>query len=438
MGVAALVLGIIGLVLSFVPCIWWIGTILAVVGVILGIIGLVQSRTTHKGKWTALPGLVFSVTAVVWGPVLMFVFLGGLVSLGGVTAKLGLDDLPIIGPDKPDIVIKPLPPPPVTDPKVEQAERRVREARDRVGKSSLSFIWGKVREAHQAIDRVENTSERQRLEREADRIVIEALDREAQRLYDEARSAFERKEYERALELSKEVAELEQRSNPPGLRQLSGWESKYVQDAARLADDVRRAMDPNMARALSQLEDLEQRAPLAPVNAIWEGIGQVRQTINLITYESMRPELNQRTDEIIVNTLDREAERLHEEAIQHRDDGDPRRALEVCDDIINLERRTFAPRLRELPGWQSEWATKAAEMQQGLGVLVDPSRRYTVKGCMTTPRGGLAIVEDSLTGQTFKLQEGDRLDEYRVEEVDVDQAAVHLKSLTETVTLHKH
>ena len=93
MGVAALVLGIVALVLSFLPCVSWLAYLPAFVGVVLGIVGLVLSRKTGEGKWTALPGLVFSITAIIWVPVLAFVFLGGIFSMGALASLPGLDEL---------------------------------------------------------------------------------------------------------------------------------------------------------------------------------------------------------------------------------------------------------------------------------------------------------------------------------------------------------
>lgn len=64
MGIASLVLGIIGLVFSIIPGFWWLGITLGVVGIVLGAIG------KKKGAKNASAGLVLSIIAVALGFVL--------------------------------------------------------------------------------------------------------------------------------------------------------------------------------------------------------------------------------------------------------------------------------------------------------------------------------------------------------------------------------
>lgn len=68
MAVASLILGIVGLVLSFFPFIGWIGMVLAVVGIILGAIG----RKDESKRGMATAGLVLSIIAVGWAIIATF------------------------------------------------------------------------------------------------------------------------------------------------------------------------------------------------------------------------------------------------------------------------------------------------------------------------------------------------------------------------------
>jgi len=64
MGVASLVLGIVGLVLAFVPCVGWIALALTIPGIILGAVGIAKaSKHEGQGKGVSIGGLVCSLLA---------------------------------------------------------------------------------------------------------------------------------------------------------------------------------------------------------------------------------------------------------------------------------------------------------------------------------------------------------------------------------------
>ncbi len=70
MGIAALVLGIIALVTSWIPFICCFAFILAVVGLILGIVDAVKkSKTNDNKKGFGIAGLVISAIAI---PIIIF------------------------------------------------------------------------------------------------------------------------------------------------------------------------------------------------------------------------------------------------------------------------------------------------------------------------------------------------------------------------------
>lgn len=60
---ASLVLGIIGLVLTFVPLLTTLGLILGILAVTLGAVGLAQSKRRHAGRGVAIAGLGLGLAA---------------------------------------------------------------------------------------------------------------------------------------------------------------------------------------------------------------------------------------------------------------------------------------------------------------------------------------------------------------------------------------
>ncbi len=92
MAIAGLTLAIIAIVLSFVPCISVFAVLPAILGIVFSIIGLVQARTTKQHKWIALPGLVFSVTAVIWPLLFWFLIFGAISGLAtALTTFVGIE-----------------------------------------------------------------------------------------------------------------------------------------------------------------------------------------------------------------------------------------------------------------------------------------------------------------------------------------------------------
>ncbi|WP_051325358.1 DUF4190 domain-containing protein [Glycomyces tenuis] len=70
--VTALVLGIIALVLAFIPVVNLISFALGVIAIIFGIVGLVTGRKRHAGRGMSLTGIILGVLALAVA-VLMYV-----------------------------------------------------------------------------------------------------------------------------------------------------------------------------------------------------------------------------------------------------------------------------------------------------------------------------------------------------------------------------
>lgn len=65
MGVAALVLGIISILISWIPCVGSLALIPAIVGLILGIVDTVQKSKKGEKKGLAIAGIVLTAIAIV-------------------------------------------------------------------------------------------------------------------------------------------------------------------------------------------------------------------------------------------------------------------------------------------------------------------------------------------------------------------------------------
>ena len=82
-GIAGFVCGIVGFVLSLmmlIPCVGcftvWIAGPTAMAGLICSIIGMVQAKKSGQKQTLSLVGLILSVLAILWLPIVLFAIIG--------------------------------------------------------------------------------------------------------------------------------------------------------------------------------------------------------------------------------------------------------------------------------------------------------------------------------------------------------------------------
>jgi hypothetical protein len=74
MAITGMVLGIVGFIVAFIPCLWWGGLLLGILGAIFSGIGLAQANKAGAGKGMAVAGLVLSILAIIWAPLWVYLF----------------------------------------------------------------------------------------------------------------------------------------------------------------------------------------------------------------------------------------------------------------------------------------------------------------------------------------------------------------------------
>ena len=67
MGVASLVLGIIAIIISFIPCLGIYALVPSIIGLLLGLFGIISASKANppKGKGLAIAGFILSIIATV-------------------------------------------------------------------------------------------------------------------------------------------------------------------------------------------------------------------------------------------------------------------------------------------------------------------------------------------------------------------------------------
>ena len=89
MGVAALVLGIISLIIGFIPLCGVIAFVPAIIGIILGIVEIVKKSKASEPKGMGIAGLILSSIAVI--VIIWWIFIAG--GVFSATADSTLDSL---------------------------------------------------------------------------------------------------------------------------------------------------------------------------------------------------------------------------------------------------------------------------------------------------------------------------------------------------------
>ena len=81
MGIAALVLGVLGVITAFIPCFGMFAILFGVLATIFGAVGLTQAKKGSGGKGLPLSGLVLGIIATVFTIIWLMLFAGAVGSL---------------------------------------------------------------------------------------------------------------------------------------------------------------------------------------------------------------------------------------------------------------------------------------------------------------------------------------------------------------------
>ena len=91
MGVAALVLGIIGTLFALIPGLFWVAIPIALIGLILGVVGRKSAVTNNQPTGVATAGMVLGIIGLVIG-VIMWVICGMMVNSARKGFEKALND----------------------------------------------------------------------------------------------------------------------------------------------------------------------------------------------------------------------------------------------------------------------------------------------------------------------------------------------------------
>ncbi|MCE3258759.1 MAG: hypothetical protein K0S12_400 [Bacteroidetes bacterium] len=73
LGIAGMILGIVAIIVSFVPCFGWWAVVLAVVGLVLSVVSMSQAKKAGASKGMAIAGMICSILAIIIGSIWIFI-----------------------------------------------------------------------------------------------------------------------------------------------------------------------------------------------------------------------------------------------------------------------------------------------------------------------------------------------------------------------------
>jgi len=200
-----------------------------------------------------------------------------------------------------------------------------------------------------------------------------------------------------------------------------------VPDAVPVKED-----DRDVAIAKREVGMLEAQGSSIPLNRLAQSIALPRSAINRVKAKPERDELHKRVDIVILNAKDTQTRQMYAEASDLVENELYDRAIELCDRIVELCLQPPTPAvLQQNP--QSLIQTRMLLVD--IDLLVNPTKRYEVRGIITQGTSVNAMVYDNRTRESRTVGVKDKLDDYTVDRIDDRQGILVLRKGRDTFTL---
>ncbi len=182
------------------------------------------------------------------------------------------------------------------------------------------------------------------------------------------------------------------------------------------------------------VDALEAQGTTVPLARLADSVADVQRAINKVEDEAVRDTLHRRVDRLILNAKDAQTADMYATAYERYENKLYNQAIEACNRIIEVCSTAPTPAvLQQEPNTLQQARVLLAHIE----MLVDPVKRYEIRGIMMQGDIAFAMLYDNHTQATLSVQEKDKLDEYRIETIDAVQTAVVLRKGGETYTLRR-
>jgi len=234
---------------------------------------------------------------------------------------------------------------------------------------------------------------------------LAAKEREASQLMDSADKAYQNKTYDSAANFAQKVVEILGDVETSTGTALRARATELETRATQAADLVRK------------LEELKQHLTQAKASTAEPLLREIREAILKIEPASERDSFNQEVDAAIFSAKQREAsDRLQEanEAFKNESYDHAAKLAQEALDVFTHEPLTPTVDAASSPPPVCGDASMLIETAKR---AVDPTLRFALTGIIQVDKGNTAFLNDTITGENFRVAEGDRVKQWKVDEI---------------------
>ena len=198
------------------------------------------------------------------------------------------------------------------------------------------------------------------------------------------------------------------------------------------------APDPALEEAHRKLEQLQQQLTQGKAGPALTSVRETREAIGRIEVASERDPLNRAVDTAILSAKVREASDIMRRADDAFKNETYNRAASLAQEALDVFAKEPLSPMADHVTASSATAlhTDASNLIETAGRAGDPMARFTLTGIMQLANGHTgAFLNDSITGESLRVDEGDHLRQWVVEKISA--RTVVLRSGTQTWELSK-
>jgi len=192
--------------------------------------------------------------------------------------------------------------------------------------------------------------------------------------------------------------------------------------------------DRTVAIAEREVGLLEAQGGSILLDRLAESIAFARSAINRVQAKPERDELHKRVDTVILNAKDTQTRPMYTEASTLVENGLYDKAIETCDKIVGLCLQPPTPAVLEQ---DPQVLLQTRTLLAAIDMLVNPTKRYEVRGIITQGTSVSAMVFDNHTRQSLTVGVKDKLDDYTVDQIDDKLGTVMLRKGRDTFVLSR-
>jgi len=192
--------------------------------------------------------------------------------------------------------------------------------------------------------------------------------------------------------------------------------------------------DPFLTIALGKVGNLEAVSGTVPEDGFVRAVENVRAAISRVEDEADNESLHKRVDTLILESKNRQAGPVYDQAYEFYQQRFFDQASELCRQVIDICGQMPQP---EVLQQDPDVMVRAETLLAYIEMRQDPAKRYELRGIIARDTTSAAMLFDRMGGKSVTVSEKDELDEFKVERIDDEQNVVVLRKGRERFVLSR-